>query len=197
MVMLWLLSPAMSSWSPIARSSTSPLCTHLWKRWELSCPLAAPEQWEQQSTPDINSSAHAAAARLGTGCWQSVCPTTGTDQRQGISSLPLCQYWPWDRVGRVSRPLPGGCKDTVKWNGLLLYLAQISLFESFILSSSGITISTDNINRNSSSLLQPTPFPSIPCANRGRRVNALYSCDLAHLPRTLQCSISKPFAPLW
>lgn len=66
-----------------------------------------------------------------------------------------------------------------EWNGLLLYLAQISLFESIILSSSGITISTDNINRNSSSLLQPTPFPSIPCANRRRRVNALYSCDLA------------------
>lgn len=75
----------------------------------------------------------------------------------------------------------GHCLVTTKTlqSSLFLYLAQISLFESIILSSSGIIISNNNINSNNSSLLQPIPFFSIPVQIEEEESNAPYSCDLA------------------
>lgn len=181
--------------------SNSRCCNAFWKRWELCCPLAPPVRWEEQSTPYMNSvlptgllprwgqaagslSIPPLALVRGRASVERLCANTG--HGQGVSRQ------------RVTGPCLVATKTCQ--SGLLLYLAQTSLFESRILSSSGIIISSDNINSNNSSLLQPIPFPSIRCANGGRRVKCSLllwpGCHL-HLPSALHCSISKPFVSLW
>lgn len=134
--------------------------------------------------------------QLGTGCWQSVYPTTGTGGR--ASAVCLCANI-GHGAGCQEAECHPHCLVTTRHCKWPITVFDTNISESIILSSTGIIISTDNISRNSSSLLQPTPFCSIPCANRGGRVKCsllLWPGCHVHLPRALHCSISKPFVSL-
>lgn len=140
-----------------------------------------------------------------------LCPLYCCQAGDRVLAVCLSHHWHWleaehqqnafEPILAMGQGVVSHCQVTKKTlqRGLLLYLAQIPLFESIILSSSGIIISRDNMNSNNSSLLQPIPFPSIPCANRGRRVKCSLllwpGCHL-HLPSALHCSISKSFVSL-
>lgn len=86
-----------------------------------------------------------------------------------------CQYWSQGRVsgGRVSL---GNCPVATKTllSGLLLYFGEMCMFESFV-SSPGRIISTNSVNRNSSSLLRSHPLPFHPLRKQRKKGQMLFT----------------------
>lgn len=122
---------------------------------------------ESCAVPWLHSSGERSEAHLTSTVF---CPHCCCQAGGRALAVCLSHHWHWSEAehqqsayvptlamgqGVSRQSVIGHCLVATKTlqSGLLLFLAQMALFEPTVLSSSGIIISTDNIISNSSSLL--------------------------------------------
>lgn len=162
--MPWLQWTERDTWCPIIWQQHPMLQMPFEFGWELCHPLAPMEVRFERSRTDMN--------QVG-----SILLMLLMDVKRGVGSLSA------DTGQEAGCQKTGYHLDTLLWlqrhcKVAYCYILRrcVCFNESFVLISSGRLISTHNISRNNSSLLQshPPPFPS-PVHTEEERSNALYS----------------------